>query len=211
MTDTISAPVVASAPPTTTDATAVVLHYSLARFLVDFATPTGTSWRTEIAKLIADPIEYDTLLTLASQFQEQGRFIEPVRVDFDAAVIQNGMHRTATAVLSGHSTIAISQDIPSPYTSVVETEFELVSTPEHLEDPEDILDELCSIIRSFQGTHHWITTDVISVRESRFFTTAYYCHADHEHDLAADLVARVTTYGYTITAPRTSTLDPDEW
>jgi len=121
MTDTISAPVVASAPPTTTDATAVVLHYSLARFLVDFATPTGTSWRTEIAKLIADPIEYDTLLTLASQFQEQGRFIEPVRVDFDAAVIQNGMHRTATAVLSGHSTIAISQQSACSHQSMEKT------------------------------------------------------------------------------------------
>jgi hypothetical protein len=183
-----------------------VLNYPLSRFLIDIATPLGTSWRTEIAKLISDPIEFATITTLGQQLAADGAFLEPVVVDTQTGVIQNGMHRVTAAVLAGASTITVTDEFICDYSEIIEAVFTLQADS----PTEDEVDDVCAIIRSFQCTDHWVTTDVISVRASHHFSTAYYCHSEHANSLADDLMARTASYGYVITRPTVTAYDLDD-
>jgi hypothetical protein len=120
------------------------------------------------------------------------------------------MHRTAAAVLSGATHITITDAYPESDTELLEATLTLP----YPADPNASIDDLFGILRSFPGSHHWVTTDVLSATHTHHpdiltLTAVYYCHAAHASDLATTITARAAHYGYVLTIAALSVI-PDE-
>lgn len=153
----------------------------LADFLERFEPGYGEDWPSAVDGLVFDPDDAEIITHLVSELAERG-FDEPPQVEHEPVPrVVNGMHRIVAHILSGASTIEVTDDLGISVDWVVELKV-------RTSDRDTLMDILCGR-KSFRlDENHWL--EQVSLH-SNSYSTLYTGWCGGSPDTTSALVEAV--------------------